>query len=301
MRRIANLAGFGLLAAFTVYGVLEFASGNWRSALGYWEGQLPVLPAVLALAAADVAFEALAVLCAYARFGVRAFDRQGAVACLSIRAGLLLPAQLGRVIRPDALARLGKGAIASCLKAEGAAFVLDTLSVVALVAGLLAWRWQPLAAPLVAVAVVAAALGAGRFFSGWLAGTRFELPADFWWRWSTFGIVALEGLAWITHGMAFWLLVRGLSASVTAVDATLATAGASLLGAGSGAPGGVGVIDGLLGASLRWMDVPAEHLAFAVGGFRLATFWLWIPVGWGALALTRRVPRPVLEVATERP
>jgi hypothetical protein len=38
-----------------------------------------------------------------------------------------------------------------------------------------------------------------------------------------------------------------------------------------------------------------------VGFGLLATFWLWIPVGWGALALTRRVPRPVLEVATEGP
>ena len=300
MRRLANLVGFGLLAAFTLYGVLEFASGDWRSALGYWEGQLPILPAVLALAALDVAFEALAVLWTYARFGVRAFDRQGALACLCIRAGLLLPAQLGRVIRPDALARFGKGAIGNCLKAEGAAFVLDTISVLVLVAGLLAWRWQPLAGPFAAMAAVLAALGAGRLATGWLVGTRFELPADFWLRWSTVGIVGLEALAWITHGLAFWLLIRGLSASITAVDATLATAVASLLGAGSGAPGGVGVIDGLLGASLRWMQVAPEHFAFAVGGFRLATFWLWIPVGWGALALTRRVPRPVLEVAPER-
>jgi hypothetical protein len=299
MGGFAKLAAFGLLGAFTVYGVLEFAGGDWRSALGYWQGKLPVLPAVLALAAADVALEALAALWVYGRFGVRAFDRYGAAACLSLRAGLLLPAQLARVIRPDALTRLGKGTFSTCLKAEGATFLLDTISVAALTAGLLAWRWQPLVAPVAAVAVVLGSLAAARFLSGWLADTRFGLPTDFWWRRSTFAIIGIEACAWIAHGVAFWLLIRGLSAAVTVVDVTLATALASTVGAGSGAPGGVGVTDGLLGASLRWMEVSAEHLAFAVGGFRLATFWLWVPVGWGALVLTRRAqPQPSQQRAT---
>ena len=29
-------------------------------------------------------------------------------------------------------------------------------------------------------------------------------------------------------------------------------------------------------------------MALAVLGFRLASFWLWIPIGWVALVLTRR-------------
>ena len=73
----------------------------------------------------------------------------------------------------------------------------------------------------------------------------------------------------------------------------------------SGSPGGVGVVDGVLGASLHWMEVPAEHMALVVLGFRLASFWLWIPIGWIALVLTRRgatnssvevVPEPELEL-----
>jgi hypothetical protein len=48
------------------------------------------------------------------------------------------------------------------------------------------------------------------------------------------------------------------------------------------------------------MDVPAEHMALVVLGFRLATFWLWIPIGWIALVLTRRgSTRAPLEVAAE--
>jgi uncharacterized membrane protein YbhN (UPF0104 family) len=78
-----------------------------------------------------------------------------------------------------------------------------------------------------------------------------------------------------------------------------------VLGASSGAPGGVGVTDGLLGASLRWMDVPLEHLALVVLGFRLATFWIWIPLGWVALGVLRRAPGapgpPIPPIPAERP
>jgi hypothetical protein len=35
-------------------------------------------------------------------------------------------------------------------------------------------------------------------------------------------------------------------------------------------------------------SIPAEHLALIVGAFRVLTFWIWIPVGWLALAMIRR-------------
>jgi hypothetical protein len=36
------------------------------------------------------------------------------------------------------------------------------------------------------------------------------------------------------------------------------------------------------------MSIPSEHLVLAVGAFRLITFWLWIPIGWLALAVVKR-------------
>ena len=91
--------------------------------------------------------------------------------------------------------------MARCLEAEGATFVLDTLSVLALMAGLVAWRWNPIAGPAVFIAVAVVGLAAGRFASGWLEGTRFALPAEFWWRPSTLGIVAVEASCWLAHGL----------------------------------------------------------------------------------------------------
>lgn len=284
----SRIAAFVLLGVVTAYGVYQFAGGEWRVALESWRGRISVLPVVLALATLDVGLEAFAAMWVYERFGIRAFDIRGALASLAIRAGLLLPAQLNRLIRPDGFVRLGRGEMTRCLEAEGATFVLDTLSVLSLIAALVAWRWSPIAGPIAFLAVAAAGLAAGRFASGWLEGTRFALPAEFWWRPSTLGIVAVEAGCWLAHGAAFWVLVRGLPGAVGAVEAILGSAVASVLGAVSGAPGGVGVVDGLLGASLHWMEVPGEHMALAVLGFRLASFWLWIPIGWIALVLTRR-------------
>ena len=296
----SRAAAFALLGVVTAYGVYQFAGGEWRVALESWRGRVHVFPLVLALAALDVGLEMFAAMWVYERFGIRAFDGRGALASLAIRAGLLLPAQLNRLIRPDGFVRLGRGEMTRCLEAEGATFVLDTLSVLALIAGLAAWRLNPMAGPAAFLAVALTGLAVGRFASGWLEGTRFALPAEFWWRPSTLGIVAVEASCWLVHGAAFWVLVRGLPGGVGAVEAILGSALASVLGAVSGAPGGVGVVDGVLGASLHWMEVPGEHMALAVLGFRLASFWLWIPIGWIALVLTRRGgTNPSVEVAVE--
>ena len=78
MRNISRIAAFTLLAVLTAYGLFEFARGDWEGTVAYWRDHAGVLPGVLALAVLDVAFEALAALWVYARFGVRAFDRWGA-------------------------------------------------------------------------------------------------------------------------------------------------------------------------------------------------------------------------------
>jgi hypothetical protein len=302
LRHAGRIAAFLLLAVLTAYGLFEFARGDWESALAYWRAHAAVFPVVLALGALDVALEALAAMWVYTRFGVRAFDGWGTLVCLSMRAGLLLPAQLSRLIRADRFVALGRSHAAPCLQAEAATFALDLLSVVAIVAGALAWRLAPAASLPTVLAVTAAGLGIGRLLAGRLQDTRFELPRDFWWRPSSFGVVALEGAAWLAHGLAFWLLVRALPGSTGAAEAVLASALSAVLGASTGAPGGVGVTDGLLGAWLRWMEVPVEQLALVVLGFRFATFWIWIPAGWFALVvLQRAAAAPGVAPATDEP
>lgn len=282
-------------------GAYRFFTGDWLAAVGFWQGKIPVIPLVLALAVLDVVLEAVGWMWVYERLGVKAFDKGGVAAYLTGRAGLLLPAQLGRLIRPDSMMRLGRGDLSHCLKAEAVAFVLDSTSVFALLVGLLLLRASPWLAPLGGLAVIAVALFLGERLTQVLSGTRLELPTAFWLRWKTVVIVLIEMTGWMAHGVALYLVIRGLPGQPTLWESLLYAPAAAVLGVATGLPGGIGATEGLLGASLRLMSIPSEHLVLAVGAFRLITFWLWIPVGWLALEVVRRrtieVGRSVGDVA----
>ena len=102
------------------------------------------------------------------------------------------------------------------------------------------------------------------------------------------GIVAVQMAGWVAHGLALYVVVAELPGAMTLWDSLFYAPGAAVLGTGTGLPGGIGVTEGLLGASLRLNSVPVEHLAIVVAAFRLITFWIWIPIGWLAVLAVRR-------------
>jgi uncharacterized membrane protein YbhN (UPF0104 family) len=276
----ARAFAFLVLAGVTAYGVFAFAAGDWGEVIQYWRNKLPSLPWILLLVVGDVAIEGICWVWVYERMGIRAY--------LAGRAGLLLPAQLGRLIRPDTMTRLGRAPLSRCLQAEATSFVLDATSVGMLLAGLIAYTWHPLAGPVVALAVAAVPLSLGDVLAARLSGSRLSLPVGFWWRWQTLGIVLVQMFGWAVHGAALYVMIRDLPGHVTLWNSLFYSAASSVGGVGSGLPGGIGATEGLLGASLRIMEVPAAHLALAVAAFRIVTFWMWIPLGWLALVMVRR-------------
>lgn len=286
--RYARVIGLVILIVVTVVGCWQFLSGDPRTVVSFWRDKLSALPQIFVLACLDVGLEGLGWLWVYSRMGIRSMDSGGVLSFLSGRAGMLLPAQLNRLIRPDSMARLQRGTMGECLKAEGVCFVLDLTSVGALIVGLAAWYLNPLAGPVAALAVIVLMVLLGNRVAEKLSGTRLEIPKDFWWRWQTFAIVIVEMGGWVAHGAALYLLINTLPGDPTLWGSLFFSASSSVLGAGSGLPGGIGATEGLLGASLSIMKVPVEHMALAIGAFRLLTFWMWIPIGWLALVAIRR-------------
>jgi uncharacterized membrane protein YbhN (UPF0104 family) len=291
--RYARVVGLVVLVVATGYGLRELGTGNWREVVSYWQAHLFVVPVILGFAVLDVALEGAAWVWVYQRFGLQARDATGLRVYLAANAGKLLPAQLGRLIRPDAMVRLGRGTAGQCLKAEGTVFVLDSISVVALLAGLLAYRVQALLAPVAALSVVTVALFVGDRIARPLAGTRLDLPPGFWWNRETFAIAGVQLAGWVAHGLAFWAVVAWLPGSTGMWDALVVAPASAVFGVATGLPGGIGATEGALGVSLSYNGVPTEHLAIAVLGFRVLTFWLWVFVGWVVLlGLKRRAPVP---------
>jgi uncharacterized membrane protein YbhN (UPF0104 family) len=288
--RFARLIGFLLLAAITVYGVQRFLTGDWRAVTEYWMGKLPLLLLILVLALLDMTLEAFAWQWVYERFSLRARDLRGFGVALSANAGLLLPAQLGRLIRPDDMVKLGRGSLGECAKAEATVFVFDALSVVSLLAGVVAWRVHPALAPVASGIVITVSLFLGNQVAERLAGTKLGLPRDFWWSWQSAAVVLVQMTGWVANAVAFYVLVSHLPGNFTLWDALFIAPASSVIGLGTGVPGGIGTTEGLLGTALQFNQVPPEHFAMVVGAFRVVTFWIRLPIGWVALTLARRPP-----------
>ena len=272
----------------------RFMIGDWTAVIAYWRGRLTIIPLLAAISVIDVALEGVAWMWVYHRFQIRSFDRGASATFLAGRAGLLLPAQLGRLIRPDAMVKLKRAPLRDCLKAEAVVFILNTISVAALFAGLLVYRVYPAATPVAVIAVIAVFVYLGNRIARMLTHTRMKLPKAFWWAWPTMAIILVDMAAWLAHGIALHLVVADLPGNMTLWDSLFFAPGSAVLGVATGLPGGLGATEGLLGASLRLRSVPTEHLALAIAAFRLITFWIWIPIGWLALAVVnRRLSRPV--------
>lgn len=295
LRKYARPAALMILLAVTTVGVYTFLTGDWTDVVDYWAAHLVIVPLLVAFSVVDVALEALAWMWAYARSKIAAFDRTGMTVFLAGRAGLLMPAQLGRLIRPDAMVRLGRAPMIDCLKAETAVFVLDGVSVLALLAGLITYRINPWLALPAAIFVVAISVYSGDRIADRLSHTHYHFAPRYWWSWPTLGIVLMQMAGWVAHGFALYVVVNGLPGEMTLWDSMFFGPGSAVLGTGTGLPGGIGATEGILGASLRFRAVPVEHLAIAVAAFRVITFWIWIPIGWIALIALRggRQAKPV--------
>jgi hypothetical protein len=287
LSKYARPAALLVLGVVTAVGAYQFATGDWTDVIAYWSAHLAVIPVLIAFSVLDVVLEALAWMWSYARLRIRAFDTSAATVYLAGRAGMLMPAQLGRLIRPDAMVRLGRAPMIECLKAETVLFVLDGVSVLALLVGLLVFRFQPWLALPATVLVVVVLVYPGDRIADRLAHTHFRFEPRFWWSWPTFGVVLVQMAGWVAHGVALYVVVRGLPGAMSLWDSLFFAPGSAVLGTGTGLPGGIGATEGLLGASLRFRAVPTEHLAIAVAAFRLITFWIWIPIGWLALMSLR--------------
>lgn len=86
-----------------------------------------------------------------------------------------------------------------------------------------------------------------------------------------------------------------LDASVRAVGESAALAGVavvyltgSAIGSAVPTPGGVGAVEAALSAGLTAAGMPGAKAVSAVLMFRLATFWLPVPVGWAAMTYLQR-------------
>lgn len=96
--------------------------------------------------------------------------------------------------------------------------------------------------------------------------------------------VLLVGMiGWAFEGLAFWLLLNWLGASITLPAAAAIFLIAVLSGALSGLPGGLGGTEATSVALLLLQGVPLEIAILATAIIRIATLWFAVAIGFCAL------------------
>jgi uncharacterized protein (TIRG00374 family) len=102
-----------------------------------------------------------------------------------------------------------------------------------------------------------------------------------WWAF------AWAALNWLGDAACLWVFLWSFGAVVSPIDLLVAYGLANVLAAIPITPGGLGVVEGVLIATLVGFGVPHGQAILAVLAYRLINFWLPIPLGGLAYASMR--------------
>ncbi len=284
---------FCILGAATCFGVWQlFRGDDWREALDFWSGRWGVLGLALCLQAVDVLLDGILWLWVLDSLGIRPGLRRGLSIFLAGFAGILMPAQLGRLLRPEEIARLGMGRFGDAVRAEVLLLAMSGTAAAAVMAGALVhWLHPWLALPVTAV-VVFGMFGVANLVFDRVYPLRVLLPEGYLRRPRVVVMAFMAVPGWLLNSVCLHLLVRDNMPGATVWQALFVAPSNMIVGAVSGLPGGIGAVETYLGAALRVLEMPGAHLALAVASFRLVTFWLWLPLGWLAFIIVSRWNAP---------
>ena len=103
--------------------------------------------------------------------------------------------------------------------------------------------------------------------------------------------MALSILAWLSEGVALWVVARGLDLSLPVAEAVPVYAASTLIGAASLLPGGLGGTEGSMVVLLGRLDLPRDGASAATLLVRLCTLWFAFLLGVFSLLWLQRLPR----------
>ena len=107
---------------------------------------------------------------------------------------------------------------------------------------------------------------------------------------SVIGVAVLLGaLAWLSEGVALWVILKGLDAQVSMARAVPVYAAATLVGAVSAMPGGLVGTEGTMVALLQQGGIGRGASSVATLIVRLVTLWFAVAIGLVAMLCLNRI------------
>jgi uncharacterized membrane protein YbhN (UPF0104 family) len=214
----------------------------------------------------------------------------------------ITPGKVGEFLKSHLLRDRVGVVVASSTPAIAMERVTDVMSVVLL--GLTGLALLPPAVSLALVAVSGLCGGAMLLITSRRSDWLLELPVLRRWKGplstSREGLrmltapramliaVVLGGLAWLSEGVALWIILQGLNADVALLQALPVYAAATLIGAISTLPGGLVGTEGTMLALLQRVGIGPGPAAAATLLVRLVTLWFAVGIGLVALGCFQR-------------
>jgi len=302
LKKHARTIAFLLLAAVTAYSFYRFAQDDWRPAVEAWQGRWHMVALAFAVNYLGIALDAIGWFLVSGSLGIKVRPRLGVGIYLTVYATQLVPMQLGRLIRPDAVVRTGSGTLGRSVKAEAILFYLDLGALLCLLGAVTLYIGLPfipylgidsvalgmIVSGLAFVLACIALLAVANFATRFVVETRLALPLRYWFEPRTVAVLLLRSGDWVCTGTILWLLLADLPGDLSYARSIFFSLASTLVGSGSGLPGGIGATEGILGWFLAMVQLPAAHLVIAVGLYRFITFWMQVPLGWAALVWVNR-------------
>lgn len=279
-----------LLACVTVFVAWRFLREDGLEALTTWRGNLGWVALAIALNLLGVAMDALCWTWTYRRCGLAVRGWTGLALFASVYALQFLPAQTGRLVRPESARRLGLGTLRRGIEAEASLVYLDLSAVALLIVALVLWQWHPAAGLIAGITLAASALAAAGIVARLLPGWAATLRPSLFWSWQGALCLGLRVLDRCLIGTVMLVLLWPVVGPVAYARVALYALIGDTAGSASGMPGGLGVAEPVLGGLLRLAELPAAQIVIVVGLYRLITFWAMVPLGWAAWLYVQRLP-----------
>ncbi len=290
-RRHARLAAIVLFAAITAGGAYTILQGDWTEAAAFWSARRGLLCMAFLLSACDIAIDSMIWRAILRQLGIDSKPLRGMLIFLTGYAGLMMPAQMGRLFRASEMARIQACDIGKAAAAEFVLLYFVAVASASVFMGALAWQWRPAIAILLPAPLVILGIGAANVLFGRLLTRPRFLPEGFWRRPAVFGLALTACIGWFINGFTVYLLFRDITNELRYSHAVMIVTSNLFVAVSSGLPGGLGITEGYIGTMMYWLKTPPSHLVVAVAAFRILTFWAWIPAGWAAVLLNSLIFR----------
>ncbi len=281
-----QVLGMLILLSLTLYGILTFHNESWEKFLEILYNKKGVFLLVLGFRILDWVVDYIVWRFVLSFYGVSVSFINSVLIYLTQGAGILLPAQLGRVLRGYVLSKKLNVSLDLSLIVEGymlflvfnGAFFIF-LIFLGMYANMRLVIWTM--AFLILTVVWTFVKYGEEFLVRWFPGVPKVKNGYI----SYMLLCIVCGLGWAINGLIFYCLVQSSEIGLFYAETQLMLLGGIFLSAISGIPGGIGILETTLGVSLHWLNVKMPEIIVVVGAFRLVTVGLWIPIGWIALVL----------------